>query len=256
MHTRESLEDAEKKALEILEPELSGYAKINMQALNVVGITLSALPEEYIRDIPLHQKIAVNLLVRISNDLRSSTLLALRGYAGQAVTIVSSMFESAYCIAAIGNDQSLAHEWANHDDPKKSVMGVKAMVKQGLTNLDFTNIEHQTEIEYRVYRQLCLAKHSNPLFQMGHGEIIQNGDVVSKNGPDTSENAIRAAWFAMEHAAALTFISLMSFIKFHLKPPGNDEIVKQVLALGEARKQLESQAKKRWGTKDPFPGKW
>jgi hypothetical protein len=91
---------------------------------------------------------------------------------------------------------------------------------------------------------------------MGQGLNIQDGDVLSMNGPTTSENTIKTAWFAMEHATALTFISLMSFIKFHIKPPGNDEIVKQVLALGEARKQLESQAKKRWRTNDPFPGKW
>ncbi|MFH1702982.1 MAG: hypothetical protein ABIB41_06075 [Nitrospirota bacterium] len=182
--------------------------------------------------------------------------MSVRKNGGRSVTIVSSMFESAYCIAAIGSNQSLAQKWVNHDDPTRSFMGVKTMVEQGLINLGHPNVEKQTEIEYRVYSQLCMAKHANPLFQMEHGYIIQEGSVVSINGPNTSENTIRAAWFAMEHATALTYIALMSFIKFHLPSQKKDDILRQVLALGKARKQLESEAKKRWGTKNPFPGKW
>ena len=245
MHAGESLENAEREALRILDSELSRHGKLNMQAFNLVGITLGCLPEQNIQDIPLSQKIATSLLVHISNDLRTSSLLALGGYAVQAVTIVSSMFESAYCIAAIGSNQSSAQKWVNHDDPTRSFMGVKTMVKQGLINLGHPNVEKQTEIEYRVYSQLCMAKHANPLFQMEHGYIIQDGNVVSINGPNTSENTIRAAWFAMEHATALTYIALMSFIKFHLLSQKKDDILRQVLALGKARKQLESEAKKR-----------
>lgn len=256
MHAGESLEDAEQEALKILEPELSHHGELNLQAFNLVGLTLGSLPEQNIQDIPLTRKIATCLLVQISNDLRTSSLLAIKGYSVQAVTIVSSMFESAYCIAAIGSDQSLAEKWVNHDDPTRSFMGVKAMVRQGLINLGHPNVEKQTDIEYRVYSQLCMAKHANPLFQMQHGYIIQEGKVVSINGPTTSEDSIRAAWFAMEHATALTFIGLMSFIKFHMSSQKDGDILRQVLALGAARKQLESKAKERWGTKDPFPGKW
>lgn len=256
MNAGESLADAEQKALEILDPELSRHGKLNMHAFNLIGDALGSLPEQNIQHAPLPQKIATSLLVQISNDLRSSSLLALRGYAVQAVTIVSSMFESSYCIAAIGDNQILAQKWVNHDDPTKSFMDTKSLVTQGLRNLEHPNVEKQSKIEYRVYRQLCMAKHANPLFQMEHGYIIHDGIVVAMNGPNTSENTIRAAWFAMDHATALTFIALISFFKFHLKPHGNDQLFGQILALGDARKQLEAEAKKRWGTEDPFAGKW
>ena len=90
------------------------------------------------------------------------------------------------------------------------------MVEQGLKNLGHPSVSKQTEVEYRVYRQLCMPKHTNPLFQMEHGYIIREGEVAAMNGPNTSEDSVRAAWFAMEHATALTFIALISFVKFHL----------------------------------------
>ena len=256
MHPGESIVEAEKAAIEILDPELRRHGKLNMHAFNLIGDVLNCLPENNIQDIPLSQKIATSLLIQLSNDLRAASLLALSGYAVQAVTLVSSMFESAYCIAAIGSDRDLAEKWVNHDNPTKSFMGVKAMVKKGIENLEHPNVLKQTEVEYRVYRQLCMAKHANPLFQMEHGFIVDDGEVVAMNGPNTSENTIRAAWFAMEHATALTFIALICFVKFHLQFEDNNELVGQILALGDARKQLESEAKNRWGTEDPFPGKW
>ncbi|MFH1702125.1 MAG: hypothetical protein ABIB41_01670 [Nitrospirota bacterium] len=85
MHAGESLENAEREALRILDSELSRHGKLNMQAFNLVGITLCCLPEQNIQNIPLSQRIATSLLVHISNDLRTSSLLALGGYAVQAV---------------------------------------------------------------------------------------------------------------------------------------------------------------------------
>ena len=256
MHPGESIIEAEKAAIKTLDPELRRHGKLNMHAFNLISDVLSCLPENNIQDISLSQKIATSLLIQLSNDLRATSLLALTGYAVQAVTLVSSMFESAYCIAAIGSDRDLAEKWVNHDNPTKAFMGVKDMVKRGIENLEHPNVLKQTEVEYSVYRQLCMAKHANPLFQMEHGFIIDDGEVVAMNGPNTSENTIRAAWFAMEHATALTFIALVSFVKYHFQVEENNELVGKILALGDARKQLESEAKNRWGTEDPFPGKW
>lgn len=252
----ESLADAEQETLNMLDKELGPHGRLNMQAFNIVGKILSHLPGENIKDIPISQKVCTSLLVQLSNDLRSASLIALRGYAVQALTIVSSMFETAYCITAIGNDEPLAQKWVNHDDPTKSFLHVKNMVEMGLKKIDHPSPKKQTEIEYRVYRQLCMAKHANPIFQIEHGFIIKGQRVVAMNGPNTSENTVRAAWFAMEHATALTYIALVSFLKHHIPFPQNHELLGLVLAIGEARKNLESQAIKRWGTEDPFKGKW
>jgi len=256
MQPGESLADAERDALKSLDSELNRHGKLNMQAFNLIGFALSRLPVIDIHKVPLPRKIATSLLVKISNDLRTASLLALTGYAVQAITIVSSMFESSYCIAAIGSDKDLAQKWVDHDTPIGPFMGVRAMVEKGLKNLGHPSVSKQTEVEYRVYRQLCMPKHTNPLFQMEYGYIIREGEVVAMNGPNTSEDTVRAAWFAMEHATALAFIALICFVKFHLGLEGNQDLFSQILSLGDSRKQLEEEAKKRWGTEDPFPGKW
>ncbi len=256
MSKKGSLADAEKEALKLLEPELNRHGRLTMDAFNLIGMTLSRIPERPIHEIPLSQKVAAGLLVKLSNDLRSSSLLALHGYAVQAVSLVSSMFETAYCIATIGADQSMAKKWVEHDNPTRPFMGVKDMIIKGLKNLGHPNPTKQADIEYRVYRQLCMAKHANPLFQRDHSFVFHHGEVTAMNGPNTSENFIRASWFALEHAAALFFIALMSFISNHLSTKDNEDLFNRVVSIGDRRKELETEAKKRWGTEDPFPGKW
>ena len=43
---------------------------------------------------------------------------------------------------------------------------------------------------------------------------------------------------------------------FQMDNEENNELIAQILSIGDARKQLEGEAKKRWDTEDPFPGKW
>jgi hypothetical protein len=76
------------------------------------------------------------------------------------------------------------------------------------------------------------------------------------NGPDFSEPAVRVAWFALEHAAGLAFIALASFISNHIPREKMADLMKETEAVGAGRKALEASAKARWGTEDPFPGKW
>jgi hypothetical protein len=256
MAKRQSLPDAEREALKVLEPELFRHGKLTEDAFNLIGVTLGRVPEQPFREISLPQKVTTSLLIQISNDLASSSMLAFRGYAVQSVTIVSSMFETSYCIATIGSDQAMAQRWADHDDPTRPFMKVKDMIICGLRNFDHPDPKAQAEIEYRVYRQLCMAKHSNPLFQMLHGYFFSRDEVIAMNGPNTSENFIRASWFALEHAAAVSFIALMSFITNHLSVKENKDLLNQVVSIGDRREELENLGKKRWGTVDPFPGKW
>ena len=76
------------------------------------------------------------------------------------------------------------------------------------------------------------------------------------NGPDLSEPAARAAWFALEHGAALAFIALSSFVLNHIPHEKQADLMKQTQAIGAGRKALEALGKNRWGPEDPFPGRW
>jgi hypothetical protein len=252
----ESLETAERQALIELTTELDGHLSLTEKAFNLIGAVVSILPEVLAKDLSQSRKVAAALLIRLSNDLRSAALIASRGYALQAATLVGSMYETAYTIAAIGSDNGLAEEWINHDDPTRTFKQVRDLTRQGLAKLGVPDVDAQVATEYRVYRQLCLAKHVNPLLQIQHGHRIDGHNVVAMNGPDFSEPAVRVAWFALEHAAGLAFIALASFISNHIPREKMADLMKETEAVGAGRKALEASAKARWGTEDPFPGKW
>jgi hypothetical protein len=252
----ESLAESEKAAAEALDIELERHSRLNMFAFNLICFALSRLPGKAFEETPLPQRIATSLLVQLSDDLRASSLLASMGYSVQAATIVSSMYELAYSIAAIGSDHTIAKKWVNHDDPTRPFLSVKKLTIEGLRKLEHSDLEVQANSEYRVYQQLCMAKHKNPLFHKQHGYTIQGSKVIIMNGPKTSEESIRTAWFTMEHASGLAFIALLSFIKNHLSLIENNDLIQNVWKLGKQKKQLETEAINRWGTEDPFPGKW
>jgi len=254
--TSQSLEEAERQAQQQLNLELNDHLKLTETAFNLISEAVSKIPEQPIRNMPQSLKVSVVLINRISNDLRAASLLSLLGYPTQATEIVASLYESAFTIAYIGTDERLAQEWIDHDDPTRPFADVRKMTRSGLAKLGVPNLEEQTSTEYRVYRQLCMAKHANPLYQMQHGYQLVGGNVAAFNGPDTSESAILAAWFALEHAAGLAFIALTSFTSDHVPHERRPELTKKLKDIGRARKTLEDRAKARWGTEDPFPGKW
>lgn len=159
----ELLEAAERQAVSALAGELAGHLALTEKAFNLIGVAVSSLPEVVVRDLSQSRKVVTALLVRLSNDLRSAVLLAVRGYALQAATLVASMYETAYTIAAVGSNDNLADDWINHDDPTKPFRQVQDLTSAGLVKLGVPNADAQAKIEYRTYRQLCLAKHVNPL---------------------------------------------------------------------------------------------
>ncbi len=252
----QSLDDAERAALETLGPELRDHALLCRDAFNLVGHALNRMPERSIGEISAAEKVATVLLMRLSNDLLCASLLARRGYPIQAVTLVAAIYEAAFTIAYIGSDEERAREWIEHDDPTRSFKDARSMTKEGLVKLGAPDPDAQASVDYKVYRQLCMAKHSNPLLQKLYGYQRRENSVLAMNGPDTSEPSIRAMWFALEYGTALTFIALSSFFISHLPKKVADELCPQLENIGVRRRKLEAQAKKRWGTEDPFPGKW
>lgn len=255
-NNRESLGESESKALEVLEKELEEHNCLGQSIFNLIGKVLNQLPAMSINEVPQSLKVAISLLTRISNDLRCVVLLANRGYSVQAASLTASLYEAAFTVAYIGNGENLAQRWIDHNDPTRPFRDVGTITKEGLLKLGVSNAEQQTTIEYRVYRQLCMAKHINPLFQMQHGLTLIGDMISSRNGPDTSEESIRAAWFALEHASALAWLATASFVANHVSGSQRPALKQELKKLGDKRKELKSRAKERWGTQDPFPGRW
>lgn len=257
-HTEFSLSGAENQAIAVLSSELKDHLDLTKVAFSLIGRVQTAVPSTPLAQVTQARKVCVTLLVRISNDLRCAALVAVLGYSLQTLSLVASMFEVTFTLAAIGSDNKLAQKWINHDDPTRLFMPVKDLIALALTTLKISDPASFTKKHYLTYRQLCMAKHANPVFQMQHGHQRQGDTIVSQNGPDLSDQAIRAACFALLQAAGLASVAAGSFLNNHVRVPRTETVSLRaaVDSLGRRFVELNRRAVARWGKEDPFPGKW
>jgi len=257
------IEASEEKAAESLNREIASHIELIRLTFNFINKTLQLLPKRKLSEISQAEKVCSSLLLRLTNDLRCIDMLVSRGYPLQAGTLASSVFEIAYTIIFIGSDEARAQRWIDHDDPKRAFCTVRNMVESSLNkrgklmSLSNEDIKERVESEYRIYRQFCWPKHTNPLLQKVLGYRDQGGKLLMVNGPDTSEDAIRVAWFALDYTAGLLVFCISVFVEEFL---AGDEIMEitqdALLALQERGNALKQAAISRWGQEDPFPGKW
>jgi hypothetical protein len=255
-HEAESLIDAEQRAVEEITPQIRGNLTLCLATFDLIGMALTVIPPRPVRELTQAFKVTSDLLIRLANDLRGVGLLAERGYALQAASLGASIYEVAYTVAFIGADEGLAQEWIRHEDPTRPFRGVWDLTVGGLRSLGLDN-EMRRRAQYRVYRQLCLAKHANPILEMIHGFRLEHGDVVGGTGPDSSEAAIRAARFALEHSVGLAGVALKVFLINHVRSEEASGPILERLGHVEARRrELRKEAIARWGTENPFPDRW
>jgi hypothetical protein len=251
-----SLAELERDAAQTLEPELREHGLLNERVFNTIGEAANLAAEIPLSQVSQSRKVATVLLLRMRDDLRCAGLLALKGYQLQACSLVGSIYEAAFAIAAINSDDDLAQEWIDHDDPNHPFRQVLPLTEMALRRLGVPNPEEHAARRYLVYRQLCLAKHLNPVFQRQRGlKLLGRRRVTVKSGPDTSEEGVREAWFALEHAAGLAFVATASFVQNHVPAESRAGLTQKLKAIEADVSSLGAKAQKRWGTKPPFK-KW
>lgn len=253
---RQSIEDAEKEAANILLPKLKDHLELTREFMNLIGESGVSLP---IDKCTQSFKVTSVLLIRLANDLRCLGLLAERGYPFQVWTIASSIYEVGITMALLSGDDALAQKWIDYDKPDQPFFNVREATKEALSKCRVEDYEKQAEADYRVYQWLCMGKHANPLLQKEHGVIEQGKNVSLQNGPDTSETAIGMLWWGMDYASRYTYVALAAFARSHLRPIGVDlhnRIAERANTLAAKREQLRITAKQRFGGQDPFQGKW
>lgn len=251
------LTDGEAAARSKLAAELAHHFALVSSAFALVADVLSARGSEAFAPTQAF-KVCTALLSKLSTDLRGVVLLAERGYPTQAVTVVSSLYETAFAVAYIGSDERLAQEWIDRSlsDPTQSFRSPWVLTVDGLRNLGVGDPESAAEAHYRTYSQLCMAKHAHPGFLLHHAIQKVGEDVFTVNGPNTSDMAVRAVAFALEGAVGLTYIALASFIDNHV--PGKTRALLRAKAtqMGAARAELREASTRRWPGGDPYPGQW
>ncbi len=250
-----TLADLERDATQVLEPELREHGLLNERVFNAIGEAANLAPDLPLLQVSQSRKVATVLLLRMRDDLRCAGLLALRGYQLQACTLVASIYEAAFTIATIDSDDDLAQEWIDHDDPNRPFKQALTLTEMALRKLGIPDPEKHAALRYLVYRQLCLAKHLNPVFQRQRGLKLHGRQVSVKSGPDTSEEGVREAWFALEHAAGLAFVATASFVQNHVPAKSRAGLTEKLKSIEADVSSLSAKAQMRWGTEPPFK-KW
>lgn len=251
--TRKSLEEAEKEATALLNEELDAHLNTSQFAYNLISLAINSFPMMKLSEVPNSLKVVVSLLVKISNDIRCVSLISSRGYPIQAAAIVASMYESSFMIAYVGNNEERAMRWIEHDNPKKLFINLYDLTKEAIKSLNVKDVDIVTEKEYLDYRQLCMVKHSNPLFQMEHGYRLEDNIFFAINGPEHSEESNRVSWFVLERSINYVLISLGSFINNHLVSYDIKGLVEGYQQLTKQYQTLNHLAIERWGTENPYP---
>jgi hypothetical protein len=156
------------------------------------------------------------LLARVTTELQAATHLVRLGYPLQALSITGTMLELMHTAGYIGDSAARAAEWFAHDDPtrsyppslKKAITAVAAKIgapPEALTR------------EYEViYRQICMAKHGNPL-AFGETTLLSDEDSVYLIvGPHHSERMLRLASVALQYSTRYAMLTCLAFLTSHL----------------------------------------
>jgi hypothetical protein len=213
----ENIDEIERLTVERAGDWLNEHIVVTCRVCDAVGLTIGSAPGGPFGQASLSRRVATNLMVRLSNDLRCVMLLAVRGYPLQAASLVSSLWEVSHMIAYIGGDDGRAQAWAAHVDPARSFRGARVLTTQVVESLE--GVEDAPGLvgrAYKVYQDFCQAKHSNPLLQQHFGHHLTDEFVVASTGPDDESEAARPLTReSLKKGAQLTLIGVASFMDNH-----------------------------------------
>lgn len=247
------LTKGEGAAARVLDPEAEAHIALCADTVSLIEESIEAVLSRWDAVDSIAARVNIALLVRLCQDLRAASMLARIGYSTQALVIVASTFEIAFTMLYVGSDEGRAEAWRDHDDPTKPFRTVRSLVNTVVQEQGAP--EEVAEGHYRIYRQLCMGKHGNPLFTIDHSFQERDGKTLIYVGPSFEESAVRAVQFALEQAAGLAGAAAREFMLSF----GGDKVMAladRLEELDERWKALRDEAIARWGTDDPFPGRW
>jgi len=212
LQERENIDDVERATVERLNSVLRDYVVVSHRVCNAVNLAMAGAPDATFKDVPQSRRVAMNLMIRLANELRCIILLAIRGYPLQAASLVASLWEVAHTIAYVGGDDVRAKDWVAHNDPKRPFQSAFSLTADVVKSLDgVSDPQGMIARAYKVYQGFCQAKHSNPLLQQHFGHYMTDEFVVAMNGPDESEAALSLARSTLKRASQLTLIGVASY---------------------------------------------
>jgi hypothetical protein len=208
MATKE-IGDLESKAIARVRTELARPLNAALRSLNLVSEVVQLGVGKKLSKATIVRTL---LLQRILGDLRCCTILAERGYGIQAAVHASSIFEGWVTISGICKEQD-AIIWLNHRREDVSFGQIKKLTRIAVATIvdepkDWNRLTAQ---HYDHYRQLCMAKHLNPIVERRRGYLMKGKQIEFVHGPDLSEQGLWHILFAAHSGAHFAMFALLAF---------------------------------------------
>ncbi|WP_342436695.1 DUF5677 domain-containing protein [Paenibacillus sp. FSL L8-0436] len=242
-----TIEEGELLAEKELEEEIGPYFIGINKTINAISNAVGLIPEMALKDVSISLKVVNSLLMKSINDLRTMLILAKKGYSVQCATVASSLYESTFMLAYIGNNDELAHKWNTHANPKNSPFGsIKTVTTEALRKqfpIDFKAIADK---EYEKYTHLCMAKHGNPLNQKSHVYKYENHTIVADSGPETSEHSKRLTCYAISMSIGFAGYAIVSYVNEHVVANTTPECIAEFEELKNYNLSLIDQYETKW----------
>jgi len=238
----------------VTEVELATPLNAAVKAYNSIGQALRTCEQIPWSKLSLVHKVGLLLMVRLAQDVRCILLCVHRGYPVQASSMAACAFEAAYALAYVGGDESKAQAWADHTDERRSFRDVKTMVAGALKGLGLPQAEcaELSDIQLGLYRRLCMAKHSNPVFQARHGYELVNDRPVFTTVPVVSEQTKATSIAALQGAVVAAFLALGSYINWHTRKAEQSSLMCLFRELVERSVSITHEARAMWPSGDPL----
>jgi hypothetical protein len=172
------------------------------------------------RSLPGPAQVMAVILTQALTGLRCTVQAARTSYPLQAMGLAAGVFEQTHHAMYIAGNEDRATKWREHQNrwawlPKG--VRISDVIRSTVSALNVvypTAAARQKEIErrQRVYQELCMGKHGNPIALRKWGVLIQNRTLSVLAGPYIGENAETPARRVVSYAAEYMLIGLAFFV--------------------------------------------
>lgn len=225
-----ALVDREAEVASQLRTELLPYIALCGKEHNLFIRCANAVAKQ-----PLSNAASIMVMVtaRVLGDLRVCEWAAEHGYALQAASIGATIHELTYSAAYIGDSDARAVEWLAHDNARKAYpeSGHASAIAAVLKALG-QGPEYSVK-EYDLYRELCQAKHGNPMLQRNYGTTEDAEGHLIEQIPYYSKDTVGLARFSLLHSARAVFALLTVLLRTHFLGLIDASIVGEFKHIGE-----------------------
>ncbi len=231
----DTLADREREVGTRMAPSIGEYSAISARVHNLFVRCANGLAG---KELSASASVMLLATARVLGDLRVCQWAAAHGYALQAAAVAATVHELAYSAAYIGDSDERAEAWLTHENEKKQYpeSGHLSVLQAVMPRLGVTQAHAQQE--YKIYRELCLAKHGNPVVQRMHGMSEEGGASLIEQLPYFDDNTVALARFGLFHAARAVSALLTTLFATHLQDALSPETYAEFVAITRELQRL------------------